>query len=206
MHSTVFFDGTTSDPFPVNSGVKQGCVLAPTLFGVFFSVLLRHAFNDCSEGVNIHTRADGGLFNIARLRAKSKVETVLIRELLFADDAALTSHTEAGLQQLVNRFSEACKEFGLTISLSKTNIMRQGIDCQPSISIDGHILDVVDDYVYLGSNISSTMSLDREVTTRIGKAAAVMANLNERVWDNAHLTTKTKMSVYQACVLSKLLY
>lgn len=206
MHSTVFFDGTTSDPFPVNSGVKQGCVLAPTLFGVFFSVLLRHAFNDCSEGVYIHTRADGGLFNIARLRAKRKVETVLIRELLFADDAALTSHSEAGLQQLVNRFSEACKEFGLTISLSKTNIMRQGIVCQPSISIDGHILDVVDDYVYLGSNISSTMSLDREVTSRIGKAAAVMANLNERVWDNTYLTTKTKMSVYQACVLSTLLY
>ena len=76
MHSTVFFDGTTSDPFHVNSGVKQGCILAPTLFGVFFSVLLQHAFNDCSEGVNIHTRADGGLFNIARLRAKSKVETV----------------------------------------------------------------------------------------------------------------------------------
>jgi hypothetical protein len=79
--------------------------------------------------------------------------------------------------------------FGLTIN---PNIMRQGIDCQPSISIDGHILDVVDDYVYLGSNISSTLSLDREVSTRMGKAVAVMASLNERVWDNAHLTTKTK--------------
>ena len=206
MHSTVFFDGTTSEPFPVSSGVKQGCVLAPTLFGIFFSVLLRHAFDKCTEGVSIHTRADGNLFNIARLRAKSKVETVLIRELLFADDAALTSHTEAGLQQLVNRFSEACTEFGLTISLSKTNIMRQGIDYQPNISINGHNLDVVDDYVYLGSNISSTLSLDKEVSTRIGKAAAVMASLNKRVWDNAHLTESTKMSVCQACVLSTLLY
>ena len=87
-------------------------------------MLLQHAFNDCSEGVNIHTRADGGLFNIARLCAKRKVETVLIRELLFADDAALTSHTDADLQHLVNRFSEACTEFGFTISLSKTNIIR----------------------------------------------------------------------------------
>ena len=33
MQSTVFFDGTTSNAFPVSSGVKQGCVLAPTLFG-----------------------------------------------------------------------------------------------------------------------------------------------------------------------------
>ena len=30
--------------FPVSSGVKQGCVLAPTLFGVFLSMLLQYAF------------------------------------------------------------------------------------------------------------------------------------------------------------------
>jgi hypothetical protein len=45
--------------------------------------------------------------------------------------------------------------------------MRQGIDYQPSISIDGHILDVVDDYVYLGSSIFSTMYLDRKVAIMI---------------------------------------
>ena len=206
MHSTVLFDGATSEPFPVCSGVKQGCVLAPTLFGIFFSVLLRYAFENCSEGVNIHTRADGNLYNIARLRAKSKVETVLIRELLFADDAALVSHTEEGLQQLVSRFSEACKEFGLTISLKKTNIMRQGTECLPAISIEGNTLDVVEDYTYLGSNISSSLSLEKEIQTRIGKAVSLMARLNQRVWDNAQLTDRTKISVYQACVLSTLLY
>ena len=57
-------------------------------------MLLRYAFKDCSEGVYIHTRADGKLFNIARLRAKTKVTEVLILEMLFADDAALASHTE----------------------------------------------------------------------------------------------------------------
>ena len=40
MQSTVCFDGDTSEPFPVSSGVKQGCLLAPTLFGIFFSMLL----------------------------------------------------------------------------------------------------------------------------------------------------------------------
>lgn len=48
MQSTVCFDGATSDPFPVSSGVKQGCVLAPTLFGIFFSMLLQDAFADCA--------------------------------------------------------------------------------------------------------------------------------------------------------------
>ncbi len=118
MHSTVCFNGTTNESFLVSSGVKQGCVLVPTLFGIF-SMLLEYAFKDCHEGVYIHTRTGGKLFNIARLRAKTKVTEVLIREMLSADDAALTSHTEDGLQQLVSRFSYACKEFGLTISLEK---------------------------------------------------------------------------------------
>ncbi|WP_353804357.1 RNA-directed DNA polymerase, partial [Acinetobacter baumannii] len=56
-HSTISFSGSTSSPFQVKSGVKQGCVLAPTLFGIFFSMLLQHAFRDCNEGVYIHTRA-----------------------------------------------------------------------------------------------------------------------------------------------------
>ena len=129
-----------------------------------------------SEGVNIHTRVDGSLYNISRLCAKSKVETVLIRELLYADDAALTSHTEIGLQQFVNKFSEACKDFGLTISLKKTNIMRQGTDCLLAISIEGNTLDALDDFTYLGSNITRTLSLDKEIGTRIGKAASLMAS------------------------------
>ena len=44
MKGTVLYDGITSDPFNILSGVKQGCVLAPTLFGIFFATLLKHAF------------------------------------------------------------------------------------------------------------------------------------------------------------------
>ena len=122
MQSTVCFDGATSEPFPVSSGVKQDCVLALTLFGIF-SMLLQYAFADCQDGVYVRTRHDDKLFNVARLCAKTKTHEVLIRELLFADDASLTSHSEEGLQLLVDNLSTACKEFGLTISLKKTNIM-----------------------------------------------------------------------------------
>ena len=206
MHSTVCYNGATSKAFPVNSGVKQGCVLAPTLFGIFFSMLLQYAFKDCSEGVYIHTRSDGKLFNMARLRAKTKVTKVLIREMLFADDAALTSHTEDGLQQLVTCLSHACKEFGLTISLKKTNVMAQGTETPPRIAIDGYTLEVVENFTYLGSSISSSLSIDSEINSRIAKAATVMAKLNQRVWNNSNLTEKTRLRVYQACILSTLLY
>ena len=107
MQSTVCFDGATSNAFLVSSGVKQGCILAPTLFGIFFSMLLQYAFVGCTEGVYIRIRSDGKLFNIARLSAKTKAYVVLIRELLFADDAALTSHSEEGLQHLVDKLSHA---------------------------------------------------------------------------------------------------
>ncbi|KAG6932562.1 hypothetical protein G0U57_021216, partial [Chelydra serpentina] len=73
MKGTVLYDGSSSDAFDIHSGVKQGCVLAPTLFGIFFAALLKHAFGNSTEGVYLHTRSDGRLFNLARLKAKSKV-------------------------------------------------------------------------------------------------------------------------------------
>ena len=128
MQSTVCFDGATSNAFPVSSGVKQGCVLASTLFGIFFSMLLQYALVECIEGLYVQTRSDGKFFNIARLRAKTKAYVVLIRELLFAGDTALTSHSQEGLQHLVDKLCHACKKFGLTISLRKTNILAQGAE------------------------------------------------------------------------------
>ena len=206
MRGTVQFDGSCSEPFPIKNGVKQGCVLAPTLFGIFFSLLLSYAFRDSVDGIFIHTRSDGGLFNLSRLRAKTKVQKVLIRELLFADDAGIAAHSEAALQRLIDSFAAACTEFGLTISLKKTQVMGQDVSNDPSISIGDHTLEVVDKFTYLGSTISSNLSLDAELNTRIGKAATALARLTKRVWDNTMLTTNTKMRVYQACVLSTLLY
>nr|XP_032831281.1 electroneutral sodium bicarbonate exchanger 1-like [Petromyzon marinus] len=58
-------------------------------------------------------------------RSKTKVRKVLIRELLFADDPALTAPTEQGLQTLIDHLANACNNFGLTISLKKTNVMGQ---------------------------------------------------------------------------------
>lgn len=206
MQASVFYDGSLSNSFPIKSGVKQGCVLAPTLFGIFFSMLLQHAFISTNDGVFLRTRSSGKLFNLARLRAKTLTRRVLIRELLFADDAALASHTEEGLQRLVDAFAEACKEFGLTISLKKTQILTQNATCPAKVSIDGQILELVQNFTYLGSCVTDNLSLDTEINRRMGKAAATMARLNNRVWLNPRLTTSTKTKVYNACVLSTLLY
>ena len=206
MKGTVQFNGSSSEPFDIRSGVKQGCVLAPTLFGIFFAVLLKHAFGTATEGVYLRTRSDGRLFNLARLRAKTKVREALIRDMLFADDAAVTTHTQQELQSLMDRFSRACNDFGLTISLKKTNVLGQDTAAPPIITIDDYELDVVRQFTYLGSTITDNLSLDTEIDKRIGKAATTLARLTTRVWTNPKLTVKTKMAVYNACVISTLLY
>lgn len=84
--------------------------------------------------------------------------------------------------------------------------MGQDVSTAPIITIGEHTLEVVDKFTYLGSTISSNLSLDAELNLRISKSATAMAHLTKRVWDNPMLTLNTKIKVYQACMLSTLLY
>ena len=206
MTGTVQFNGNLSEPFKLCTGVKQGCVLAPTLFGIFFSMLLKHAFGNTNEGVYLHTRSDGGLFKLSRMKAETLIRKTTVRDMLFADDAAIATHTEEELQLLMDRLSQACKDFGLIISLPKTNIVGQVTETKPAIKIGNYELETVSQFTYLGSTITDNLSLDNEINKRIGKAATTLARLSTKVWRSKHLTIKTKMSVYSACVVSTLLY
>eukprot|EP00064_Thunnus_orientalis_P014087 superscaffoldBa00002400_g14128 len=67
------------------------------------------------------------------------------------------------------------REFGLTISLKKTNIMGQDVKSTCTISISNYTPEVVEVLTYLGSTISNNFTLDTELNTRIGKAATTTA-------------------------------
>ena len=84
--------------------------------------------------------------------------------------------------------------------------MGQDVDCPPAISINDHELDVIHDFVYLGSAISDSLSLDAELNRRIGKAAITMTRLTKKAWNNSKLTVHTKIQIYKACVVNNLLY
>ena len=126
MLAQVLGNGDSSEAFPVTNGVKQGCVLAPTLFSMMLTAMLTDAFcNDDGNGISVSYRTDGKLFNLRRLQAKTKVKKATVRDLLFADDCALNASTETMIQQSVGRFSTACDNFGFIISTKKTKVLQQ---------------------------------------------------------------------------------
>lgn len=84
--------------------------------------------------------------------------------------------------------------------------MSQNVPSPPSISIDDKVLENTDHFKYLGSTITSHLSLDKEIDTRIAKAVAISSKLSMKVWDNNNISLNTKLRVYQACVLNTLLY
>ncbi|KAJ2950085.1 hypothetical protein O0L34_g11426 [Tuta absoluta] len=208
MQCCVSVDGEQSDFFPVTCGVKQGCVLAPTLFALYFAVVVKEVLNTVSEGVRIRFRTDGSLFNLARLRARTKVSYALITEIMYADDLCFLAESPDGLQQLMSVFHQACCKFGLKISVKKTEVMSLDTHGRETLAIKlgEDMLKQVDKFRYLGNTVTSKCDLDAEINSRISAAAAAFGKLRSKVFCSHDLKLATKISVYMAIVLPNLLY
>ncbi|KAK1886523.1 Secreted RxLR effector protein 78, partial [Dissostichus eleginoides] len=103
MSATVLSgSGDETEPFRVVTGVKQGCVIAPTLFSIFVAAILYLTSKHLPQGVNIMYRTDGQLLNINRFRAKGQTTTISIMELQYADDNALVALSEEDLQAVID--------------------------------------------------------------------------------------------------------
>ena len=46
-------NGSLSGSFPISNGVKQECILAPTFFSIFFSIMIPEAKEDLLDGIYI---------------------------------------------------------------------------------------------------------------------------------------------------------
>ena len=176
-----------------------------------FAMLIRDAFHDTDDaGIYLKYRTDGGIFNLRRLRAKTKVAQTLIRELLFADDCAIMAHTLEHIQKLMDCFANAAKRFGLTISLKKTEVMLQprpgSSPPKPDLFVNDTPLNVVDKFCYLGSVLSQNAEIDDDITRRISAASAAFGRLESRLWKERGVRLSTKVAVYKAVVITTLLY
>ena len=84
---------------------------------------------------------------------------------------------------MVNRFSNAAKNFGLTISLKKTEVLCQPpprmAHSPPHISIDGTNLNAVEHFTYLFSVISNNATVSKDLDNRLSKASSSFGRLSE---------------------------
>nr|VZI48144.1 unnamed protein product [Spirometra erinaceieuropaei] len=206
-------NGAVSEAFAVTNGVKQGCVLAPTLFSLMFSAMLMDAYRDERPGIRIAYRTDGRLLNQRRMNFQSRVSTATVHELLFADDCALNTTSEAEMQRSMDLFSAACENFGLVINTQKTVVMHQpppnsatAPNAPPQINVNGTQLQVVENFPYLGSTLSRNTKIDDEVANRISKASQAFGRLQSTVWNRHGFQLSTKLKMYKAVILPTLLY
>ena len=198
-------DGRFSDPFPLKNEVQQGCVLASTLFSMMFSTMLTDGFQDGENGIYFRYSFDGKLFNLRWLQAKSKVQTEVLDEFLFADDMAKGAPTEEKMQKGVEQVSDSCDGYDLTISIKKTEVVYQPAPGKPYkkpiITVKGQRLQVEDKFSYLGSTLSRIVHINDEVNARIGKASSAFDRLGGSILDRNGIRLDTKLpTLLYACV------
>jgi len=134
-------------------GVKQGCVLSPTLFNIFLSDL-PEIFNDSCDPVPLLD--------------------VNLNCLMFADDIVLVSETASGLQNSIELLALYCQKWNLTININKTKVIifnKGGHTIkQFRFSLNAQEIEIVQSYCYLGIIFSSSGNFTKAVANLSDKA------------------------------------
>jgi len=159
--SAVLFQGIVGEWFHTSVGVRQGCLLSPTLFNVFLCRIMTDALEDHTGTVSIGGR--------------------IITNLRFADDIDGLAGNEQELANLVYNLDKTSSRYGMEISAEKTKLMTNS--AQPittKIKVSGKELEVVDHFKYLGALISEEGS-KTEILTRAAQTIAAMAKL-KTIW------------------------
>ena len=143
-----------SDWFPVEAGVKQGCIISPLLFNLYINDLHK-AIADTGKGIMI--------------------DDMKISMLMYADDVVLMAESENDLQVMLNSLSNWCTQWKLLINRTKSGILHfrpNNLEATQHIFQcgDGDI-SIMNSYKYLGLQLTDRLDL-----THTAKVVAKSAN------------------------------
>ena len=140
--------------------------------------------------------------------AKRQLREAAVAESQHADDAALSTTSRPHLETMAGEFASCASAWGLSVSLQKTKAMSVGADQHlVDIVVPGRgSMETVHKFPYLGSIIADDGMLDHELTSRLAKAARVFGCLASPIFHNSGLSFATRRYVYQATILTVLLY
>ena len=173
-----------STAFSTTSGVRQGCVLAPSLF----SCAIDWIMDQCSA--NLGTSIGQQRFT----------------DIDYADDGALLTDDPKKWPDLLQDYEAAASTVGMHVNWKKTKLQNVGAgDPPPPVTIGSETVAAVDKFTYLGSDVSSSGSSSPEILRRIGMANTTMGQLDS-IWKKKNLRLTTKLRLYSSLVVSVLLY
>ena len=175
--------------FDIVVGLLQADTLAPYLFIICLDYVLRTSIDKIREnGFELTTKRS------RRYPAK------IITDADYADDIAILANTPNQAKTLLYSLERAAAGIGLYVNAHKTEYMcfNQTGDIS---TLDGTSLKLVDQFIYLGSSVESTI---KDIDTWLTKAWIVIDRLLI-IW-KLNLTNKMKGNFFQAAVVSILLY
>ena len=191
-----------SDFFECNVGVRQGDNLSPLLFAMFindFELTLRE---NC-KGVNLLP------CNIDKKVRDEGVNVCLkLFTLLYADDTVIFAESENDLQIALNNVNKYCKKWSLKVNINKTKVVifsRGKIRKLPVFRFGNDILEIVDDYVYLGTTFNYNHHFKKAQNKQIIQARKAMFSLRAKS-KSLNLPIDIELDLFEKLVNPILLY
>ena len=121
-------DRVCSRWFAGEQGLRQGCVLEPLLFNIFFAAVIsvastRFKADKGTTDALVHLRKKRGAGGRGGATAGESPLATLLWGMLYADDAGVVSRSPEQTREMMGVIVVVCAAFGLTVSEDKTEIM-----------------------------------------------------------------------------------